>query len=342
MDKLLYILAIATLSSVITTLLLDRYALKTIQEREEIPIMNLCHLFILNPQKNLWHQPLFWLVIISPIIFSFSFGAPIWSNYEIDISSTGYDKFIEISKLPLAILALCIPLGALIAKVFSSSQAAAQIVENERKNNFELYYKHSEKFSEYLTHNLKLTPIINRVIGNNDEILSLIHLLYADIFPLSTPTKGCSLNYDNEKLLKIRNEFEKAIQFLDVLTKSNHKSVTAYNYSNLSSSLIRIMSSLALSKIYLNWEDEGYFKVKISHGNGNVLEHNISYTPFTLSDWNKQLQFCLTTFALVCKFCHTEHSLYTFKYVSDTELTTAEAENEYLIDFRKSIIADTQ
>ncbi|WLH55579.1 hypothetical protein [Pseudomonas sp. FP2294] len=99
----------------------------------------------LDPDHGLSKQALFWIVVLTPIIYFTLFGWSVWKTQTPSLSIEGFNKFIEISKLPIALLSLSIPLAALVTKLHSTAQTARQI----EKNKHELFYLHRREFVSY-------------------------------------------------------------------------------------------------------------------------------------------------------------------------------------------------
>ncbi|WP_076542644.1 hypothetical protein [Shewanella sp. UCD-KL21] len=110
-----------------------------------------------DPSHGLGSQPLFAIAIVYPIGLFFSTGIWTWSGLSLELSADGYKQFIEISKLPLGLLALSIPLAALTARLHGTKQTALQISKAEtqinevkQKNKTDLYLAHYKHFCEYI------------------------------------------------------------------------------------------------------------------------------------------------------------------------------------------------
>ncbi len=100
---------------------------------------------MLNPKHGLGDQTLFWLVVLVPLTYFIIFGAITWKDYSVALNAGGFDKFIEISKLPIGLLSLSLPLTALVTYLHSTAQTAKQIEKNEH----ELFYLHRREFVFY-------------------------------------------------------------------------------------------------------------------------------------------------------------------------------------------------
>ena len=90
---------------------------------------------------------LFFIVGLSLLLIAI---ANYGTNYQLCSSTDCYNNFITQFKLPLGILSLLIPLGAIYAVQHRSEQSLAQIKTSEGQNNFVNYYKHLEEFEKYL------------------------------------------------------------------------------------------------------------------------------------------------------------------------------------------------
>lgn len=99
----------------------------------------------LDPDHGLAKQMLFWLMILTPVSYFLLFGWPVWREYNLLLGEAGYAKFLEISKIPLGLLGLSIPLTALVAKLHATSQTAKQI----EKSRYDLFYQHRKEFTSY-------------------------------------------------------------------------------------------------------------------------------------------------------------------------------------------------
>lgn len=72
------------------------------------------------------------------------------SSIEIDLSYSGFNDAVRIFSVPLGILALIIPVVALLAANHRSEQTKEQMRLAGEQNNFSNYYKHLEEFEKYI------------------------------------------------------------------------------------------------------------------------------------------------------------------------------------------------
>lgn len=98
--------------------------------------------------KRLTHQLLFWAAITIPVIFFFTFGLIAWLGYHVQLDGEGFSTFIEISKLPIALLSLSIPFSIIVNNIHRTIQTEAQIVEAQKKNMLDRFYAHRKNTIE--------------------------------------------------------------------------------------------------------------------------------------------------------------------------------------------------
>lgn len=91
---------------------------------------------------SLHRQPVFWVTVMWSTSAFLLFGSEVWFNYMPSTTEAGYTKFLEISKLPLGILASGLAAAAFIASIHRSIQTAKQIEKTE------VQIRHSELKSE--------------------------------------------------------------------------------------------------------------------------------------------------------------------------------------------------
>ncbi|MEN0586707.1 MULTISPECIES: hypothetical protein [unclassified Kosakonia] len=107
---------------------------------------HLNHLRIKNAlrmnSEPLTHQPLFIAAITIPLFSFIAFGLIIWVNYSFQLNEDGFNTFLNISKLPLALLSLSIPFGVVVNNIHRTIQTDKQIKEAEKKNRIDGFYNH--------------------------------------------------------------------------------------------------------------------------------------------------------------------------------------------------------
>ncbi|MDX6734447.1 hypothetical protein SI516_01970 [Yersinia kristensenii] len=106
--------------------------------------------FELN-DRNLFSQPLFICSILLPFYFFLLFGCWAWKNHCLDLTSDGFTNFLNISKLPLVILASSVPLASIINNIHRTIQTESQIQASSVKNKADAYYSHLKLFIETIS-----------------------------------------------------------------------------------------------------------------------------------------------------------------------------------------------
>lgn len=154
---------------------------------------------------SLDNQNLFWIAIFSPIVYFFLFGVLAWIGTDFDFKYQGFNKFLEISKLPLGILAFSPIFAVIVSNIHRSIQTDKQIVVTENKNLIDGYYSHVKFISENFEKvNFKAVFFVMKKDENNenqyhpiiviDTNINRCISLYNKIFTQSNYTNGFDLN----------------------------------------------------------------------------------------------------------------------------------------------------
>lgn len=109
---------------------------------------NLKLVFTLDPKLGLSRHALFWAAMFVPVGWFLIFGIYAWlgcSGCSIALNAEGFSEFIRISKLPIALLSLALPLTLLVSYLYSTEQTAKQLRKNEHEN----FYMHRREFVSY-------------------------------------------------------------------------------------------------------------------------------------------------------------------------------------------------
>jgi hypothetical protein len=143
----------------------------------------------LNPESGLDRQPLFWMAILTPLLVAIGFGIPIWLDCSFEFSEEAYTHFLNISKLPLAISAISIPLGVLVGRIHGTKQTSLQIAKTahqiaKSQEQFELTYNEYRK-KNYLDHYTHFKDFINNI-----DYQINIEGLYRHLFPVASLFNG--------------------------------------------------------------------------------------------------------------------------------------------------------
>lgn len=96
--------------------------------------------------KNLLKQPLFIASVALPFYMFIIYGIWAWKDHNINLTSDGFNNFLEISRLPLIILASSVPLAAIVSNIHRTIQTEAQINSSEIKNSIDRHLSHEKNF----------------------------------------------------------------------------------------------------------------------------------------------------------------------------------------------------
>ncbi len=186
--------------------------------------------------RNLFNQELFWIAILTPAFSFIYFGFFSWLGHVPQVDSKGMGNFLEISKLPLILLASAVPLGAIVTNLHRTYQVEAQIKTAEAKNLLDGYYAHNKYHVECFSKINISRRIIKSKIDTLEDINTLTisvsqpHTLYKKLFPESSPVAGPQYSPSNINIKRITAltnnillSFEKLdhVFFVDQLN-SNH------------------------------------------------------------------------------------------------------------------------
>lgn len=116
--------------------------------------------------KPLQSHAIFWVAIFIPVFVGLSFGIYIWKDYQFDPSPKGYNLFLDISKLPFAIMALSIPLSALVAKMHSSKALQHKVIDRQSDED-EKTITHLKEYIEFVKDDLILVGGTEKTPNNN-------------------------------------------------------------------------------------------------------------------------------------------------------------------------------
>ncbi|MFY4331186.1 hypothetical protein ACM91S_20750 [Enterobacter hormaechei] len=141
-------------------------------------------------EGNLLKQPLFIASILIPLHTFLIYGLWIWKDHSLNFTASGFNNFLEISKLPLLLLASAVPLAAIVNNIHRTIQVEKQITETSRKNYSDSYYTHlkfvTESFEKYISHEFECGTYKSK--SKVSHPLSLYHSLFVE----SNSDKGAS------------------------------------------------------------------------------------------------------------------------------------------------------
>lgn len=105
-----------------------------------------------DPHTSFLHLPIVKFTAFSLVAVSLFWGGVIVVNSKVDwdLSYIGFNHFLVVFRFPLGILAIIIPVIALLAANHRSEQTKEQIKVTNEQNIFSNYYKHIDEFSKYI------------------------------------------------------------------------------------------------------------------------------------------------------------------------------------------------
>lgn len=187
-------------------------------------------LYHLN-HKSLFQQPLFWAAISLPLVTCLYFGSFVWVDRinAFSLSSHGYQRFLDISKLPLLILASAVPLVSIVNNLHRTKQTEKQISEAERKNIVDLYYNHMkfhlEQFKKiegktissfYPVEEYQAEAIYQHFVKRPQE-------LYRKAYPQSAPDDSQYLDVSESYIIELHKQWVEINVRLGQLSESENQ-----------------------------------------------------------------------------------------------------------------------
>ncbi|PTP02661.1 hypothetical protein CWN85_08705 [Vibrio splendidus] len=129
-----------------------------------------------DPKKSFFKLRIVWLSFGTLVLIAVFCGILIVVNSDLtrDLSYNGFNFFLSAFRFPLGILAMIIPIVAVLAANHRSEQTKEQIRVTNIQNTFSNHYKHIEEFKKYVEE-LALEPM--------DDMR--IRRMHKKIFPLS-------------------------------------------------------------------------------------------------------------------------------------------------------------
>lgn len=113
--------------------------------------------------KKITQLSVFWIAIAVPVFFSVSAALVIVysSDLVFDPSYMGFNKSVEVFRVPIGLLSLVFPFVALVAAYHRSDQTAMQIRITDEQNTFANYFSHREEYFKVLKgleekHNIRI------------------------------------------------------------------------------------------------------------------------------------------------------------------------------------------
>lgn len=260
-------------------------------------------------------QNLFWIAIFAPIVYFFLLGCIAWSGTEIDHSWNGFNKFLEISKLPIGILALSPIFGVFVSNVHRTIQTEKQISATE----IQITIAEAKNISDgFYSHNKYIIEELKSIKEKNDELEMSIespNRLYKKIYTNSNIKNGydetiniCFIKDINDQIGKLNSKIESINCFF--------KNVKDDVDANSIILILKLMDELdkeilhMVTICYLDIQDPDYLnkkcedmKLRLKEGpkvKYNFLDHELNqYNKFyIMSCVNQYIFYCTISVAL--------------------------------------------
>ncbi|MBD1576924.1 hypothetical protein HC723_10835 [Vibrio sp. S11_S32] len=204
----------------------------------------------LHPELGLIKQGLLWLVILAPILYFLGTGFLAWQDYDVLLNAEGFNTFLHISVLPLALLSLAIPLSVLISRLHSTEQSAKQIEIVSHKNNLDTYRSHRQELFSYFEQ-IGKTEYLSCI-----EVNFKVHPRLHTNFFLGSPTQG--LPSPNVGVFKdIESELSTAQMRIDKTLRDVNKPMTLSSYLYACSAIFSLSEKLGIPEIYIELAEKG-------------------------------------------------------------------------------------
>lgn len=173
--------------------------------------------------ESLDKQPLFWFAVLSPIILFLIFGLVIWKDYIPDLSKDGLDKFAEISKFPLAVVALSPIFGVIVSNIHRTIQTEKQINTSIKQvematNQYKI--AQSKNFSDsYYSHYKYIIDELNNITVKDDRLklellISSKSDLYRKAFNKSSLITGGDYTVSNGFINELKMQLEQIGRYI--------------------------------------------------------------------------------------------------------------------------------
>lgn len=220
----------------------------------------------LRTDKGLSNQGMLWLSIFGPFLYFMAFGSIAWQGYEVSITGEGLNTFFSISKLPLAILSLAIPLSILVSRFHATKQTAEKIKITRLKNNLDLFNSHRNQLFSYFSQ-------IGEVIYCDCFTAKFrVHPRVHKNFFEGSPADGTP-HPNEDSFNDIESELRTARWQLDaVITDKNPEVTYSFYIANLCSTIYHLSEKLGLPEVYKDLAEKSVLvPVKLDNGKRELL-----------------------------------------------------------------------
>ncbi|EFF0242258.1 hypothetical protein G3P84_002153 [Escherichia coli] len=209
-------------------------------------------------EERLTKQNLFKQSIRIPIISSLYFGIFSWMGHSPQFDADGFSNFIEISKLPIALLSLSIPFVAIVANIHRTIQTENQIRKTQQqidlvteKNRSDAYYAHLKNYSDMFKTlpSFTLSRRDNTTFEKDTIKLSVVHTysLYKKIFTKSSISTGYNNEVDKSFLEKLENIYNNIGHEIARYNQLYPKQVNISNLENIEAQVVWLCRELGVN-----------------------------------------------------------------------------------------------
>lgn len=226
-------------------------------------------------EKSLLQQPLFLTSILLPFHTFLIYGIWSWMGHGINFSSDGFANFIDITKLPLLLLASSVPLAAIVNNIHRTIQTEKQIMEaqqknlqdfyiNHRKFHLELYSKIEGKNIEEDIRETKRSHAISKIIINYKLYVKYPLELYRKSYDNPKPVNGNNLNINEDFLYELKCNWIEINKELRKVHKPENRNVRIISYIGLTKAYVKTCKHLCLggyhsdNSFIFNDDDKNY------------------------------------------------------------------------------------
>lgn len=246
---------------------------------------NIRHIVTLTPDEGLDKQFIFWLVIVLPILVAISLGIPVWIEYSFGLNESAYNTFIIVSKLPLGIASLAIPLGVLVGRLHGTKQTALQIQHTKQDNKTKLYLSHFDHFCTHI--DFVESSLIDRfslIIPDESKLIINKLSMYRLIYPHNSLVNGVKPAGSHLSVF--------AVNTMDMLIKS-YKDFLYSNNDNFKSKLRALEDEFINVQLRCFQCHKTRSSIFIKHVNNELRRNLIFGASPNLSDYYFQVEFFL-------------------------------------------------
>ncbi|EOV9646855.1 hypothetical protein ACN5LT_001074 [Cronobacter malonaticus] len=221
-------------------------------------------------EQPLFKQKIFTAALIMPLLSFLTFGTIAWIGHKPQLDAEGLNNFIEISKLPLAMLSLAVPLGVVVNNIHRTIQTSAQIHEAQRKNKSDFFYSHQKNTLDHIS-NIKQKKLnfkehfekndISEYISKIDNPLKLYRRIFTKMsYTELNMTQDIQFRYRLIKIIgRINNKLKEIIDEYESKAGTSHINITK-SYHQLERYLERLASCLCIEHFYRHYNYEFTFE----------------------------------------------------------------------------------